>query len=70
MPSRGTIRQNGKFVKRGIEHKIAETHMSALNQGLAMGMGPKMAHAMGDMAVNDMLHPPEKPTLVIIGKAK
>jgi hypothetical protein len=75
MPWNGTkARQhNGKFQKRGIEHKIAETHMDALNRGLAAGMGSEMAHGMANMAVSDMMSPDKPksgPTLVIIGKAR
>jgi hypothetical protein len=45
----------GKFRGQGIEHKIVQTHMGALNGALAAGMDPGMAHAMGDMAVRDMM---------------
>jgi hypothetical protein len=45
----------GKFQGQGIEHKIVQTHIGALNGALAAGMDPGMAHAMGDMAVRDMM---------------
>lgn len=45
----------GKFRGQGIEHKIVQTHMGALNGALAAGIEPMMAHRIGDMAVRDMM---------------
>jgi hypothetical protein len=45
----------GRFQPRGIEHKIVDTHIQALNGALAAGIEPMMAHRIGDMAVRDMM---------------
>jgi hypothetical protein len=45
----------GKYQAPGIEHKIVQTHMGALNGALAAGIEPMMAHRIGDMAVRDMM---------------
>ena len=60
------IRQtNGKFQGPGIEQKIVDTHINALNGAIAAGIDPMTAHRIGDMAVRDMMTPPavaEDPT--------
>lgn len=45
----------GKWVKRGIERKIADTHIEAVNHALQAGLPHGAAFAMGDMAVRSLM---------------
>ena len=57
MPWNGTkARQhNGKFQKRGIEQKIADTHIETLNRALEQRVPVGMAYAMSEMAASDVM---------------